>query len=79
MLLSYGLRPRLHDSPKKVNSLQESASIPKEGLMKVTCVEGDMAKAGLGLSAEHRELLMSSHISLLFHIAASVSFRDNVL
>jgi len=38
-----------------------------------------MAKEGLGLSTEHRELLMSSHISLVFHIAASVSFQEPLL
>ena len=47
--------------------------------MKVTYVEGDMAKEGLWLSTEHRELLMSSHISLVFHIAASVSFQEPLL
>jgi thioester reductase-like protein len=47
--------------------------------MKVTYVEGHMAKAGLGLSTEHRGLLMSSHISLVFHIAASVSFQETLL
>ena len=47
--------------------------------MKVTYVEGDMAKEGLGLSTEQRELLTSSHISLAFHIAASVSFQDTLL
>ena len=45
----------------------------------MTYVEGDMAKAGLGLSAEHRGILMSSHISLVFHIAASVSFQETLL
>ena len=45
----------------------------------MTYVEGDMAKEGLGLSTEHRELLTSSHISLAFHIAASVSFQDTLL
>jgi len=47
--------------------------------MKVTYVERDMAKVGLGLSAEHRGLLMSSHISLVFHIASFVSFQDTIL
>jgi hypothetical protein len=47
--------------------------------MKVTYVEGDMAKAGLGLSTEHHGLLMSSHISLPFQIVASVSFKDTIL
>ena len=44
----------------------------------MTYVEGDMAKAGLGLSTEHRGRLMSSHISLVFHIAASISFQDTL-
>jgi len=48
-------------------------------LRKVTYVEGDMAEAGLGLSTEHRGLLMSSQISLVFHIAASVSFQDSLM
>jgi len=47
--------------------------------MKVTYMEEDMAKEGLGLSTEHRELLMSNHISLVFHIAASVSFQEPLL
>jgi thioester reductase-like protein len=59
--------------------LQEFASIPKERLMKVTYVEGDMVKVGLGLSTEHRGLLMSSNISLVFHIASSVPSQDTVL
>jgi len=41
-------------------------------------VEGDMVE-GLGLSTKHRGLLMSSHISLVFHIATSVPFQDTVL
>ena len=45
----------------------------------MTYVEGDMTKAGLGLSSEHRGLLMSSHISLVFHVAASVSFQETLL
>jgi len=59
--------------------LQEFASVPKERLMKVTYVEGDMVKVGLGLSTEHRGRLMSSHISVVFHIAASVRFQDTLL
>ena len=38
-----------------------------------------MAKSGLGLFAEHRGLLMSSRISLVFHIAASVRFQYYLL
>ena len=64
---------------KQFKYSQEFASVPKEMLVKVTYVEGDMAKEGLGLSTEHRELLMSSHISLVFHVAASVSFQDTPL
>ena len=45
----------------------------------MTYVEGDMAKAGLGLSAENRGLLMSSHVSLVFHIAASVRFQETLM
>ena len=45
----------------------------------MTYVEGDMSKAGLGFSAEHRGILMSSHIPLVFHIAASVSFQETLL
>jgi len=33
----------------------------------------------LELSTEHRGLLMSSHISLVFHIAASVRFQYKLL
>ena len=47
--------------------------------MNVIYVEGDMAKVGLGLSTEHRGHLMSSHISLVFHIAASVNFNESLL
>ena len=45
----------------------------------MTNVEGDLSKAGLGLSTEHRALLMSSHISVVFHVAASVSFQETLL
>jgi len=47
--------------------------------MKVTYVEGDMAKVGLGLSTEHRGLLLTSHVSLVFHTTASESFQDTLL
>jgi len=42
--------------------------------MKVTYVEGDLTK-----STEHLRLLLTSHVSLVFHIAASVSFQDTIL
>jgi thioester reductase-like protein len=35
-----------------------------------------MEKEGLGLSAEDRQFLLSSHISVVFHIAASLSFHE---
>jgi len=41
---------------------------------KVTHVEGDIAKEGLGLSTEHLELLLTNHDSLVFHATSSVSF-----
>ena len=59
--------------------MQEFASVPKEKLMKVTYVEGNMAKVGLGLSTEHRGLLMSRHVYLVFHVAASVIFQEPLL
>ena len=46
--------------------------------MKVSCVEGDIGQEGLGLSSEHREVLLASHISVVFHIAASVRLRDSL-
>ena len=45
----------------------------------MTYVEGDVAKVGLGLSTKHRGQLMSSHVSLVFHVAASVSFQETFL
>jgi thioester reductase-like protein len=47
--------------------------------MKVKYVEGDIAKEGLGLSIKHRQTLMTSRVSLVFHIAASVSFQETLL
>jgi thioester reductase-like protein len=56
--------------------VQEFLAVPKESLLKVSCVEGDIEKEGLGLSGEHREILLTSYISVVFHIAASVTLRD---
>jgi fatty acyl-CoA reductase len=56
--------------------VQEFSGAPKESFLKVSCVEGDIEKEGLGLSREHREILIRSHISVIFHIAASVRLRD---
>jgi thioester reductase-like protein len=39
-------------------------------------VEGDIEKEGLGLSSEHREILLTSHISVVFHVAAVVKQRE---
>ena len=64
------------DSLKYFNSVQEFSAIPKERFLKVSCVEGDIEKEGLGLSSEHREILLTSHVSVVFHIAASVRLRD---
>jgi thioester reductase-like protein len=46
--------------------------------LKVMNAEGDIAKEGLGLSTEHCGPLMTSHISLIFHITTSVSFQDTL-
>jgi thioester reductase-like protein len=35
-----------------------------------------MEKEGLGLSKEDRQFLLSSHISVVFHIAASLALRE---
>jgi hypothetical protein len=43
--------------------LQEFSSVPKKRFMKVTYVEEDIAKEGLGMSTEHHGLLMTNHIS----------------
>ena len=58
--------------------MQEFSTVPKESVLKVSCVEGDIEKEGLGLSNEHREILLTSHISVVFHIAASVRLRDSL-
>jgi hypothetical protein len=50
------------------------ASVPKERLMKVTYVEGDLAR-----SSECLGLLLTRHISLVFHIPASGTFQDTIL
>jgi fatty acyl-CoA reductase len=39
-------------------------------------VEADIEKEGLGLSKEHREFLLTSQISVVFHIAASVRLHE---
>ena len=44
----------------------------------MSCVEGDIEKEGLGLSSEHREILLASHISVVFHVAASVRLQDTL-
>ena len=56
--------------------MQEFSAVPKERFLKVSCVEGDIQKEGLGLSSEHREILLASHTSVVFHIAASITLRD---
>jgi fatty acyl-CoA reductase len=56
--------------------VQEFSAVPKERLLKVSSVEGDMEKEGLGLSSEDREFLLTSQISVVFHIAASVRLHE---
>ncbi|GFG30240.1 hypothetical protein Cfor_11858, partial [Coptotermes formosanus] len=54
----------------------EFSALPKSSFLKVSYVEGDMEKEGLGLSKEDRQFLLSSHISVVFHIAASLALRE---
>jgi len=42
--------------------------------MKVMYMEGDLAR-----SSEQLGLLLTSHISLVFHIPVSVTFQDTIL
>jgi len=57
-----------------VTTENKFASVPKERLMKVTYMEGDLAR-----SSERLGLLLTSHISLVFHIPASGTFQDMIL
>jgi fatty acyl-CoA reductase len=51
------------------------SAVPKEKLLKVSAVEADIEQPGLGLSSADRELLLKSHVSIVFHVAASVRFN----
>ncbi|XP_028034947.1 putative fatty acyl-CoA reductase CG5065 [Bombyx mandarina] len=42
---------------------------------KVACVSGDVMEIGLGLSEEHRAVLIDN-VNIIFHVAASVRFDD---
>jgi thioester reductase-like protein len=52
------------------------SAVPKESLLKVTSVEADVEQPGLGLSSENHELLLTSQVSVVFHIAAMVKFQE---
>jgi hypothetical protein len=58
--------------------VQEFSAVPKKGLQKVSSVEADIEKEGLGLSSEDREFLLTSQISVVFHVAASVRLNDTL-
>ncbi|PNF39259.1 hypothetical protein B7P43_G16960 [Cryptotermes secundus] len=51
------------------------SEVPEEKLLKVSAVEADIEEPGLGLSSEDRELILKSHVSIVFHVAASVKFN----
>ncbi|PSN50044.1 putative fatty acyl-CoA reductase [Blattella germanica] len=51
----------------------ELANIPRD---KVTYIAGDLTEPGLGIGAEDLRRLLSSQVSVAFHIAASVKFDD---
>jgi thioester reductase-like protein len=42
----------------------------------VSPIEADIEKEGLGLSSKDREFLLTSRISVVFHIAASVRLNE---
>jgi len=50
--------------------------VPKESLLKVSSVEADLQQQDLGLSSENHALLLKSHVSVVFHIAATVKFHE---
>jgi thioester reductase-like protein len=56
--------------------VQIFSTVPKESLLKVTSVEADLEQPGLGLSSENHELLLTSEVSVVFHIAALVKFQE---
>jgi thioester reductase-like protein len=51
------------------------SAVPKEKLLKVAALEADIEQPGLGLSNDNRERLLKSHVSIVFHVAASVRFN----
>jgi fatty acyl-CoA reductase len=52
------------------------SAVPKEKLLKVSAVQADIEQPGLGLSSEDRELLLKSHVSIVFHVAANVKLHE---
>ncbi|GFG36353.1 hypothetical protein Cfor_05960, partial [Coptotermes formosanus] len=60
----------------QILSSSEFSAVPKESLVKVSPIEADIEKEGLGLSSKDREFLLTSRISVVFHIAASVTLHE---
>ncbi|GFG36354.1 hypothetical protein Cfor_05961 [Coptotermes formosanus] len=60
----------------QILSSSEFSAVPKESLVKVSPIEADIEKEGLGLSSKDREFLLTSRISVVFHIAASVRLNE---
>lgn len=52
------------------------STVSNDRLLKVSSVESDIEQPGLGLSSENRELLLTSQVSVVFHIAATVRFQE---
>jgi fatty acyl-CoA reductase len=48
------------------------SAVPKEKLLKVSAVEADIEQPGLGMSSADREIILKSHVSIVFHVAANV-------
>lgn len=56
--------------------MQIFSTVPKDNLLKVVPVEADIEQPGLGLSSENHELLFTSQVSVVFHVAAIVKFHE---
>ncbi|KAJ8867416.1 hypothetical protein PR048_031217 [Dryococelus australis] len=60
-----------------LSCLQLFVTVSPEALKKVVPVAGDLSRPGLGLSLHDKELLCQQ-VSVVFHMAASVRFNDNL-
>ncbi|XP_021915757.1 fatty acyl-CoA reductase 1-like isoform X2 [Zootermopsis nevadensis] len=64
------------DRLSKILSNPIFSTVPKDNLLKVVPVEADLEQPGLGLSSENHELLFTSQVSVVFHVAAIVKFHE---